>query len=59
MPYYLWALPGDKTPWYYSVTLYRQENFGDWTKPFDGIKNDLAEIAKKLQKIAKKGILIK
>jgi hypothetical protein len=30
LPYYLWALPGDKSPWYNSVTLIRQKNRGEW-----------------------------
>lgn len=37
LPYYLWALPGETTPWYNSVRLFRQERFGDWTVPLDGI----------------------
>lgn len=41
MPYYLWALPGKKTPWYDSVTLYRQTVFKDWIDPFKEIKADL------------------
>lgn len=47
MPYYLYALPGNKTPWYDSMTLYRQEVYGDWSHPFIKIKEDL------LQKINK------
>ncbi len=34
MPYYLWALPGNLTPWYNCVRLFRQEVYGDWTAPF-------------------------
>ena len=41
LPYYLWALPGDKTPHYDSVTLYRQEKYGCWEAPFKKIKQDL------------------
>lgn len=37
MPYYLWALPGDKTPWYSSVRLFRQTKFGDWHDVFERI----------------------
>ncbi|MDP3988891.1 MAG: sulfotransferase [bacterium] len=44
MPYYLWALPGKKTPWYESVTLYRQTVFGEWEAPFKEIKKDLTEL---------------
>jgi hypothetical protein len=41
LPYYLWAPPGNTTVWYDSVKLYRQEVFGDWSAPFNQIKNDL------------------
>lgn len=43
LPYYLWALPGDKTPYYDSVTLFRQEEYGNWEAPFTTIKNKLKE----------------
>ena len=35
LPYYLWALPGNKTPYYDSVTLFRQEKYGCWKAPFE------------------------
>ena len=38
MPYFLWALDGEKTPYYDSVTLFRQEVYGEWQAPFDQIK---------------------
>lgn len=41
LPYFLWALPGNKTPYYDSVTLYRQEKYGDWEVPFKKIRQDL------------------
>jgi len=41
LPYYLWALHGNKTPYYDSVTLYRQEKYGCWEAPFRKIKQDL------------------
>jgi len=41
LPYYLWALPGDKTPYYDSATLFRQEKYGDWSGPFKNIKEKL------------------
>ena len=47
LPYYLWAKEGDTTPWYDSVKLFRQEDFGDWTKPFDKLKLKLAEMQTK------------
>ena len=46
LPYYLWAPPGNTTVWYDSVKLYRQEVFGDWSAPFNQIKNDLQNFKK-------------
>jgi len=44
LPYYLWALPGESTPWYDSVRLFRQESYGEWTAPFVNIKRKLNEV---------------
>jgi len=53
LPYYLWALPGNKTPHYDSVTLYRQVKARNWDAPFKQIKKDLIQRrAKKLQNYA-------
>lgn len=41
MSYYVWAKPGTKTEWYDSVTLFRQETYGDWTFPFVNINREL------------------
>ena len=41
LPYYLWALPGEKTSYYDSVTLFRQEKYGKWEEPFEKIKERL------------------
>jgi hypothetical protein len=38
LPYYLWALPGNKTVHYDSVTLFRQEKYGSWKEPFWNMK---------------------
>jgi hypothetical protein len=43
MPYYLWAVPGRFTPYYDSVTLFRQTEYGDWKAPFADIKVKLKE----------------
>ena len=42
LPYYLWALPGNSTPWYDSVRLFRQDTFNDWTAPFAEVREALA-----------------
>lgn len=44
LPYYPWALPGDKTPWYDSVKLFRQTTYGDWNTPFKQIEIELNTI---------------
>jgi len=41
LPYYLWALSGNKTPHYANVTLFRQEEYGNWDAPFKEIKHRL------------------
>ena len=41
MPYFLYAIDGDKTPYYDSFTLFRQEVFGEWEAPFIKIKESL------------------
>jgi len=41
LPYYLWTYEGDKTPHYDSVTLFRQEKYGEWDAPFDAMKQKL------------------
>jgi len=38
LPYYLWALSGDTTPYYDCVKLFRQEKYGSWDEPFKKIK---------------------
>jgi hypothetical protein len=34
LPYYLWAYPGNKSPWYETVTLFRQKKFNVWDETF-------------------------
>jgi hypothetical protein len=41
LPYYTWSVPGDRSPWYESVKIFRQEKYGDWSAPFENIKNEL------------------
>ena len=40
--YYLWGVPGDKTPFYDSVRLVRQQKFGCWKAPTDEVAEALA-----------------
>jgi hypothetical protein len=39
--YYIWAVPGDKTPYYDSVRLFRQQKFGDWDAPLNNLGIEL------------------
>lgn len=40
-PYWIWGRSGDKTPWYPSITIYRQPRAGDWATPISAIRNAL------------------
>lgn len=51
MPYFLYALEGDTCPYYDTMTLFRQEVFGEWEAPFDQIKAKLGE-APPLRRVA-------
>lgn len=42
LPYYLWALPGEVSPWYKTARLFRQEVFQNWDAPLSGIHRALA-----------------
>lgn len=46
LPYYMWSVPGEKSAWYDSVTLFRQEKYGDWEVPFAKISKRLEERTK-------------
>jgi len=50
MPYFLYAIDGDQTPYYDSMRLIRQEVFGSWEQPFKRIKQLLK--GAKLKKLA-------
>jgi hypothetical protein len=43
LPYYIWALPGNKSPWYDAVTLYRQIRYSGWEETFENLYFDLKE----------------
>ena len=40
-PDFRWTLQGERTPWYPSATLIRQNRVGDWTSVIDRIKQML------------------
>lgn len=43
LPYFLWAIPGEKTPWYDSVRLFRQTKFENWTEVFNKVSEELSK----------------
>lgn len=46
MPYFLYALDGEKTPYYDCFTMIRQEKYGNWEAPFVKIREKLLEMNK-------------
>ncbi len=42
LPYYTWAIPGDRSPWHSSVKLFRQTTQGNWDEVFNSVKLALA-----------------
>jgi hypothetical protein len=44
MPYFLYSLDGEKTPYYNSMKLFRQKVFGEWSHPFNELKEYLATV---------------
>lgn len=49
LPYYIWALPQDSSPWYDSVRLFRQKKFEDWTGVLEDIQKELQQWIRKHQ----------
>lgn len=46
MSYYLYAIPGAKTPYYDSMRLFRQQVYGDWSHPMNDLKTAISELVK-------------
>lgn len=42
MSYYLYAIPGPKTPYYDSMRLFRQQVYGDWSHPMSELKTAIS-----------------
>jgi len=42
-----WTQNGDKTPWYRSLKLFRQQKVDDWSTPMEKIAKSLASLVKK------------
>jgi tetratricopeptide (TPR) repeat protein len=45
-PHWVWMTERRDSPWYPSVTLYRQRNYRDWTAPLAELRADLDEAAR-------------
>lgn len=45
LPYYTWAVPGEKSNWYNSVKLFRQTKYGFWDDVFANIRKELENLA--------------
>jgi ADP-heptose:LPS heptosyltransferase len=44
LPYHIWAYGGDHSPWYQNTTrVFRQENFGNWDKPFANLEQHMLQ----------------
>lgn len=43
LPYYAWSAPGEKSVWYETVRLFRQEKYGEWDAPLTNIRKTLEE----------------
>lgn len=41
LPYYIWATPGEISPWYDSIRLFRQTKFEDWSEVFAKLSYEL------------------
>lgn len=43
VPYFLYLLEGEDTPWYPSMRLFRQTRVGDWGPVFERVEKELAQ----------------
>ncbi len=41
LPYYPWAMAGDRSVWYDSVRIFRQEKYGDWSATMINVRQAL------------------
>ena len=46
IPEWRWMLDRTDTPWYPNMTLYRQQELGDWKSVFEVMKKDLVSLTK-------------
>jgi hypothetical protein len=43
LPYYAWAVAGEKSVWYEAVKLFRQEKYGEWDAPLAAVREALEQ----------------
>jgi hypothetical protein len=43
LPYYTWAVPGERSAWYDTVRLFRQTTYGEWDAPLAAIRQALEQ----------------
>lgn len=43
LPYYTWAVPGERSAWYNSVRLFRQTKYGEWSDTLTSVRQALEE----------------
>lgn len=43
LPYYTWAVPGERSAWYDSVRLFRQTKYGEWSDTLASVRQALEE----------------
>lgn len=41
MPYYAWAKPGERSVWYSTIRIFRQQAYGNWDEPLNKIRQEL------------------
>jgi ADP-heptose:LPS heptosyltransferase len=46
-PDWRWFLDDNKTPWYPSMSIFRQDQIGSWKNPFTEIESNLEKLMKK------------
>lgn len=46
LPYFIWANSGVRSPWYNSVKLYRQKQYGDWSVPQENVHRDFMDFVR-------------
>ena len=49
LPYYIWAYRGDRSPWYESVTLFRQEKYNEWRPTFAKLRCHIEDLRPRTQ----------